>query len=89
MKIYKIRRKSDGKFSCGGTEPKFTLTGKSWNTLSSLKGHLRLNSADWKVYNDCEIVGYDIVESSDGPPFTLEEYFEPYKKESLVKILKG
>ena len=38
--VYKIRRKSDGKFSTGGTTPSFSKNGKTWNTIGHLKSHL-------------------------------------------------
>jgi hypothetical protein len=34
--VYKIRRKSDGKFSTGGYYPRFTVKGKVWNNTSGL-----------------------------------------------------
>ena len=37
---YKIRRKSDGKFSTGGTTPTFTKLGKIWKQRSHLTSHL-------------------------------------------------
>ena len=39
--LYKIRRKSDGLFSAGGTTPRFTKIGKSWK-LSPLLNHLTM-----------------------------------------------
>lgn len=38
--VYKIRRKSDGLFSTGGTSPSFSKTGKTWGTIGHLKSHL-------------------------------------------------
>lgn len=40
--VYKIRRKSDGKFSSGGTTPRWTRTGKTWSCIGHLHGHLTL-----------------------------------------------
>ena len=40
VKIYRIRRKSDGLFSGGGMNPKFTKRGKIWQGLGPLKNHL-------------------------------------------------
>lgn len=42
MKAYKIRIKDTGLYSLGGTTPKFNKSGKVWNSLGSLKNHLRL-----------------------------------------------
>lgn len=37
---YKIRRKSDGLFSAGGTWPRFSKRGKTWRTKHALAMHL-------------------------------------------------
>lgn len=82
--VYKIRRRSDGKYSTGGTEPKFSKTGKVWRTLGQLKSHLTLveKSGNWPYtpkkrrqrliafYQHCEIVRFEIreVEVGDGAP---------------------
>jgi hypothetical protein len=51
-KIYKIRRKSDGLFSCGGTYyPFFSKDGKIWTSIGGLKIHL----ANLDVYKACRI----------------------------------
>lgn len=42
VKIYRIRRKSDGLFSTGGMSPRFTKKGKIWQGLGPLKNHLNL-----------------------------------------------
>ena len=36
---YKIRRKSDGKYSTGGSTPEFTSVGKTWSNRSGLHSH--------------------------------------------------
>lgn len=33
MRVYRIQRRSDGKFSTGGSYPRFTTKGKSWQQL--------------------------------------------------------
>ena len=43
--FFKIRRKSDGKFSSGGSEPTFTKRGKIWTTRGAVTLHLRQVSA--------------------------------------------
>ena len=45
MKLYKIRRKSDGLFSAGGYSPRWTKIGKVWRTLGPLKNHLQGGAA--------------------------------------------
>jgi hypothetical protein len=38
--VYKIRQKSTGLYSSGGTRPTFTKKGKIWRNLGHLKNHL-------------------------------------------------
>lgn len=45
-KFYKLRRKSDGLYSNGGSWPSFTSKGKTWNTLAALSGHLAQHTGD-------------------------------------------
>jgi hypothetical protein len=40
--VYKIRRKADGLYSGGKTNPIWTKRGKVWSSLSGLKSHLTL-----------------------------------------------
>jgi hypothetical protein len=40
LKFYKVRRKSDGLFSCGGQGEKFNMTGKTWNNIGHVKNYL-------------------------------------------------
>lgn len=68
MKVYKIRRKSDRKFSSGGINPKWTKNGKIW-ALPFLKNHLHLIN-DYVIhykyknpYENCEIVEYELVKN--------------------------
>lgn len=42
VKIFRIRRKTDGLYSTGGQNPKFTKKGKIWQGLGPLKNHLNL-----------------------------------------------
>lgn len=56
--FYKIRRRSDGLFSNGGTSPRFTNKGKIWKTIGYIKSHLKnvgLGRAA-EIYKDCEII---------------------------------
>jgi hypothetical protein len=69
MLLYKIKRKTDGKFSAGGTSPNFSPTGKSW-TRGHLKQHLALLKLcyGWHgmagvLYPDCEIIEYTVEET--------------------------
>lgn len=40
--VYKIRRKSDGKFSTGGCDPSWSRNGKAWATRALLRSHLTM-----------------------------------------------
>lgn len=62
MKLYRIRRKSDGKFSNGTMEPKFTKNGKFW-LEPDLKRHLKqFDDKDLGRYFDCEIMCYMLID---------------------------
>jgi hypothetical protein len=71
MKVYKIRRIKDGLYSMGGTSPRWTKQGKTWNTIGHLHNHLNM----FKEYNHdlrkyvstlsidyegCEVVVYEL-----------------------------
>jgi len=79
MKIYKIRRKSDGLFSTGGMVPKWSKTGKTWNQIGHFKNHLNQFKDRCKYdfetkkyiyidktpeyYSGCEIVVYELTQA--------------------------
>jgi len=63
---YRIRRRSDGLFSTGGSPPGFTKKGKLWRTQGALTNHFNLVSG-WQgkaqdVYANCDIVTYELTE---------------------------
>lgn len=66
--VYKIRRKTDGLYSKGGTYPTFSKTGKTWNTRGALSNHFALLNDPYyrrmdrsRIYEDCEIVVIEVV----------------------------
>lgn len=61
MNLYQIQNK-DGKFSCGGSTPKFTQYGKFW-TKRTLKLHLALFDERTlnTIYCDCKIISYSVT----------------------------
>jgi hypothetical protein len=76
QKVYKIRRKTDGLFSTGGSSPGFTTQGKTWGRKNHATCHIsniKSNMKYWKEmhpaatphnpYKDCELVEYIITES--------------------------
>jgi len=87
MKIYKIRN-SDGLFSTGGHRPHFQKHGKHWTSVSNLERHLfqilappkrtTSNKFPPSVYLGCEIVEFELVETSVVETF---EDFEIRQKE--------
>lgn len=82
--VYKIRRKSDGKFSTGGSIPGFTKNGKIWKKKSHVQSHItqatqysNSSSIHFKeAYKDCEVVEYVITELSTMPVMKLIEKTE-------------
>jgi hypothetical protein len=70
--MFKIRRKSDGKFSTGGSCPRFTSVGKMWKRPQDLSAHLGLLKRHelQQYYGDCEIIEYHVVEAGPAEPIT-------------------
>lgn len=60
--VYKIRRRSDGLFSSGGTYPKFSKKGKVWAARGHVTSHLsQLGDRDRnRYYKDCEVVRVEV-----------------------------
>jgi len=84
--VFKIRRTTDGLFSMGGMCPGFNKTGKIWKQKGHLTNHLgqvdnrrhhrplHPNQGLSRVYDDCEIVPYELVETPAGPGVTISAY---------------
>jgi len=70
--VYKIRRKSDGLYSIGGTNPKFDPIGKYWNTELYVKNHIR--GIESKIYDDCELVGVEVSQKIISTPIDIPAY---------------
>jgi hypothetical protein len=67
--IFKIRRKSDGLYSTGGSDPVFTSKGKVWKQRSHVTLHLgQLSRQSKGVYDDCEIVELLTIEGAVHDP---------------------
>jgi len=63
MKLYKIRRISDGLFSMGGMYPYFSKVGKTWNTIGHLRNHLSgLGNQIMRHYDGCEVWEIEVSE---------------------------
>ena len=65
--VYKIRRKSDGLFSTGGSWPSFNKKGKIWTARNHVTAHIGQVGGYGKklkdFYSDCEVVLFEIVEN--------------------------
>ena len=74
--VYKIRRKSDGLFSGGGTSwVNFSKKGKIWKQQNHLTSHLNQIDRDTRQkYEECEIVCFEIVETPLQDSMTITEY---------------
>ncbi len=70
MKVYKIRRKSDGKFSSGHHRYNvlWDQQGKLWFRLSHLQTHLdfikRCDGHVTSQYGNCEIITFELMAES-------------------------
>lgn len=83
MVLFKIRRKSDGRFSGGGARPKFTKRGKVWNE-AHLKQHMSMVYDPFyghRPYTNCEVVKYECTEVETFSP----ETFVPDRAFPLLK----
>lgn len=68
-KLYKIRNTITNEYSNGGSYPSFTSRGKMWKGLGQLRNHLAMlkpygsdKVGKFHLYEDCEIVEYELVE---------------------------
>ena len=79
--MYRIRRKSDGLFSSGGSFPTFSKRGKIWKRKGDLTSHLNLttqSTTNRDVYKNCELVVYEVTEQEVSTQL-LKEYIEERK----------
>ena len=62
MYYYKIKRVTDGRYSTGGVDPKFSTVGKAWKSIGYLKCHLKQfeYTGIWP-YNNCIIVRVQLL----------------------------
>ena len=83
-KLYRIRRKSDGKFSTGTSSPRFTKNGKFFPHYQALQAHLLWFLAG-PVYYDFE--GDIVVDRKHKPDPQLYELVEYTATQIGVKPL--
>ena len=85
MPVYKIRR-SDGKYSSGGSTPRFTKSGKAWTTEGNLNSHItqvhdawlrqiqsRPSGENYYPYTNCVVEVYNLV---DTRPIDIKGHIE-------------
>lgn len=66
LRVWRIRRKSDGLFSNGRTtDPKFELVGRIWTSVKSLQSHLKLFGSQLGAYRGCELVEIDFIQQGE------------------------
>jgi hypothetical protein len=78
MEVFKIRRKTDGLFSTGGSRPSFSKQGKLWKRKSDLTCHINLVVSSYKgtsVYEECELVIFKVTETEVSSQL-LREYIQ-------------
>lgn len=89
MNIYKIRRKSDGKYSAGSKPPVFTNAGVYWHEEKKLRNHLLMfRYGNWDAYNGCEIVEFSFKEEGISS-ISINEIMELYKDDEIIRRLKS
>jgi hypothetical protein len=83
MYVYKIRRKTDGLFSSGGTYPTFSKKGKTWTGRGHVTSHLSQFGERKKeqYYKDCEVVCIEIQEVDTD----VTDVFEWSQSESTIR----
>jgi len=78
MQIYKIKNMITGEFSNGGSTPHFNKTGKMWKHKGHLANHLN-QIENKRIYGDCKVVLYDLVETEVGV-FSIDEHLSERQK---------
>lgn len=91
--FFKIRRTTDGLFSCGGMDPRFDNKGKAWTTLSGLKNHLNLAMSgrygNKEVYKDCEVIHIELEQTvKEVTPLSQILKADELKKEEKKKRIQ-
>lgn len=61
--MYKIRNKDTGRFSMGGSRPRWTDDGKIFTKYNHVTSHL--NHVENGEYHNCEVVEVQIVETGN------------------------
>lgn len=75
--VYMIRHRSDGLYSGGGSNPKFSTNGKAWSNIAHLKNHLNIFKPNYYSKTRKEI---DYILEND------VDIFEPYRDCEIVVL---
>jgi hypothetical protein len=94
IRIYRIRQRSTGLWSSGGSDPKFGKRGKTWDQIGHLSSHMTslLDSQGRKaitnVYDDAEVVEFVLAES-ESRTFDARQMLERKKRAILIQKKHG
>jgi len=83
MIVYRIRSKTTGLFSSGGSHPRFKKIGKLWKRKRDIDAHLRRAQLEVYVENDAEIVSYAITEQETSVEPVVAWKERQYEKKQL------
>lgn len=62
QRVYKIRRRDDGRYSTGGYSPGWLKTGKIWHRLSDVQKHMRyVTEYARKQYEESDVIEFQLV----------------------------
>lgn len=89
-KVYKIQDKTTGLYSCGGSYPRFSKTGKAWTNIGHLKNHFRQLEEDRKGFYDtnCQIVEF-IVSTERGAVQSVSDFLKEWRRQTVKKALES
>lgn len=65
MQVFKIRRRTDGLFSTGGSHPHFTHLGKVWKRRGDVTNHIHQVRGYQNVYNEADVIEYTVIETPE------------------------
>lgn len=94
IKIYRIRQRSTGLWSSGGSSPTFGKRGKTWDQIGHLSSHMTslLDSQGKKpipkVYDDAEVVEFVLAETV-ARTFDARQMLERKKRAILIQKQHG
>lgn len=89
LKIYKIRDKDNGLYSTGGTSPRWTKHGKTWNSIGSVKTHINNWSSAYSSNRGEAPQGWEIVEfvlhEEESNKWPVNAYINELKRRDAIR----